>query len=154
MRLGLVFVLLASLSCSHLPTTGGGSLDDAQRIADDFLHQLRWSNLRAASSSVRGARRKEFQALVDEKKFDDHLKVTEYEVKEVEREPNGLNAVVTGELTWYVEPSVTLTKEKFHIHLAWLSGSWLISWIEGGPLPLPETPLEPEPDAGAALPAR
>ncbi len=147
LAIALLLVLL-SVSCSHLASATGGSLDDAQRVADDYLHQLRWGNLRAASADVRGARRKEFRRHAEDDKLDDHLKVTEYEVKDAEREGKSNDkADVSGDITWYVEPSVTAIKEKFHLHLVYLSGQWFISWMEKGPVALDEK--APETDGGA-----
>jgi hypothetical protein len=144
-RLTLPLALLAFVSCAHTPAASG-SLDDAQRTAEAFLHQLRWDNLSSASNLVVPSRRAEFRQRVDDGKLEDHLKVTEYELKEVGRAPDG-QVVASSQITWYLEPSVTLNKETLRLHLTWLGEAWGVAWIEGGPIPLDVHP--PVPDAGA-----
>lgn len=160
-------LLLALAACqTTAPKKTTGPLDEAQSRVALFLRGLRWSDARGVSALVDVPRRKEVQDFIREEKLDQRLKVTEFELLEVTRGPEFDGATAEAELSWYLEPSVTVKKEKALIHLRWrgdAAGGWAIDSIKGGPLPLDPLPADaskpeptPEPavvDGGTAAPA-
>ena len=141
-------LLLVLVSCAHIAPSGGSS-EDAQAVATAFFQRMRWLDLRGVGNLLTAPQRPGFKARVAAEHLDEHLKVTEFELKEVQRKPDGLTATAQGDLSWYLEPSVTLVRSAVTLHLTWQGSTFLIDSIEGGPVEL--SPLaEVEADAGVA----
>jgi hypothetical protein len=132
-----------------------GSADDAQRLATLYFKSMRWQDLRGSTQMVESEQRSVYQSHVDDEHLEDHLKVTEYELRDVSCNPNGLNAEASADLSWYVEPSVTLKHEVVTLHLTWRNSRWMIASIHGGPIelpPIPEHVAAPVASTGAPAP--
>jgi hypothetical protein len=152
LRTLLPLALLAA-ACSHLMPKGG-SPDDAQRMVAQYLRLLRWQGLEDSARLLVPEQREVYKQKIRDDKLTDTLKVTEFELRELTPDPSGKQADATAELAWYIEPSVTVKKERLALHLVWSDKSnWQIASIEGGPLPLAAVPPATPPPAPAAVDA-
>ena len=122
-------MLLALIGCAH--NQQGDELEAANNV---FAKSIRWSDLKGWGQQVVPERRAEFVTLAatDE----DNLKVNDYEVEDVQI--SGDKAIVRGRVSWYRLPSITNKTERMNVLWERKNGTWLITSIVGGPLPLPE----------------
>ena len=130
----------------------GGSADDAQRIAFQYGRLLRWGEGRTAAALLVPEQRTLFKDLLDADRFDEKLKITEFELKDVKRSRDAMSADVRLELSWYVEPSVTVKKENVKLHMVYRGDTWLIDSLTKGPIDLPPVAI-PGTDGGPGLDA-
>lgn len=140
---GCVLLLAVSSSCAHLPAPAA-SPEEAQRAATLYLKTLRWEGARASAQLLAPELQAEYLAHIKADQLEDKLKVTEYETKEVARLGPGVLAV-SADLSWYLEPAVTVRHEVVSLRLRY-RGGWVVDGIEGGPLAI--APLLPLPVDG------
>jgi len=84
-KLCLCLILTISLMLASCASTGGPDKKQAQSLAasvDLFNSSFRWEDYKAAASFVPVDRREAFWSEVD--KFKDKIRLTEYEIREVE----------------------------------------------------------------------
>jgi hypothetical protein len=132
---GLLFGACATLAPK------GGSADDAQRVAFQYGRLMRWGEGRTAANLLVPEQRTTFKDLLEADRFDEKLKITEFELKDVKRSRDAMSADVRLELSWYVEPSATVKKENVKLHMVYRQETWLIDSVAKGPIELPPVPL-------------
>jgi hypothetical protein len=123
-----VIMLLALIGCAH------GQQGDELEAANHVLAKaISWSDLKGWAQQVVPERRAEFLKLaaMDE----DNLKVNDYEIGDVQISSD--KAIVSSRVSWYRLPSITNKTESMMVLWERKSGTWLITSIVGGPLPLP-----------------
>ena len=145
-RFALGLCLVASLAaCAHTGPAPGSD-DAAEDFAHLFLKTLRWEGPRASAALVAPELRHEYLDRIKADALEDKLKITEFDVKELGHVRS--DAVTVGaELAWYLEPGVTVKQEEVTLHLDFRNGSWVVTGIDGGPIPI--APLIPAADGGA-----
>ncbi len=128
-------MLLALIGCAH-----GSHGDELEAANNVFTRAIRWSDLKGWAQQVVPERRTEFLKLAatDE----DNLKINEYEMEDVQIISSD-KAIVRGRVSWYRLPSITNKTESMIVLWERKGGTWLITSIVGGPLPLPLPELAP-----------
>jgi len=130
-----VTMLVALIGCAH--SQQGDELEAANRV---FARSIRWSDLKGWTQQVVPERRAEFLKLAGTD--EDNLKVSDYELEDVQVSDD--KAIVRSRVSWYRLPSITNRTEAMMVLWERKGGTWLITSIVGGPLPLPP------PDAATA----
>ena len=140
--LALAAVLAVAVpACAH--PHAAATMDSLRTANEAFYRFLRWNVLRDASQIIVAESRKAWLDKALDAKDDDNLKITEYEMDDLQLgDTNGGTSVV--KLTWHRIPSVTTRTDR--VTLEWVSrgGVWFVNSIKSGPLPLDA----PSPDAG------
>jgi len=137
--------LAVILGCANVPPRSGSD-EEAQRFGALFLKVLRWDGLMESVKLIAPERRKEYAQKITDGKLIDKLKITEFEAKDVTR--TGKDTVIMpADLSWFVEPEVTVHNEHIVIDLRYAQGAWVVEGMQGGPLPF--EPLPPLPDGGS-----
>ena len=131
-----VTAFLALCACAE----GQRSRTDLESANDSFTRSIRWNDLRGLAQRVVPDRQAEFFKLAESN--EDKLKVIDYETQDVQVSTD--KAVVHSRVTWYREPSVVTRTESMTVFWEQKNGTWLISAILGGPVPLsPPAPANP-----------
>jgi hypothetical protein len=124
-----VTLLLALFGCAGAQNTR----KDLEEANDAFARDIRWSDLQGLGKRVAPDRQAEFLKLAS--RGEDNLKVTEYELQDVQASDD--KAIVRSKVSWYREPSIVTKTGWMTIVWERKGGSWLITSMVGGPLPLP-----------------
>jgi len=132
-------VLCLAGGCSHYKPRA--TADALKRTAETFHRQLRWGDLRGSAQLLATERRMEFLKGVLDRKDDDNLKVTDYDLEEALADAG--KASVLSKITWHRLPSVVMESGAMTLQLEERDGAWAIVAIEGGPVPLPVLPSLP-----------
>jgi hypothetical protein len=124
-----VILLLALIGCAH------SQHEELEAANNVFARSIRWSDLKGWAQQVVPERRAEFLklAVTDE----DNLKVNDYEMEDVQ--VSGDKAIVRSRVSWFRLPSITNKTESMMVLWERKSGTWMITSIVGGPVPLPES---------------
>jgi hypothetical protein len=133
------------LACANVPPRPGSD-EEGQRFGELYLKTLRWEGPRASAALLAPELRREYLDRIKADKLEDKLKITEFEAKDLAR-TGQQTAALAADLSWYVEPEVTLHHELVTVDLRYGQGGWAVEGVEGGPIPL--APLTPPPAAPA-----
>ena len=136
-------------ACATLGPTPDSD-DAAQDRAHLYFKTLRWEGPRASAALLAPELRREYLDRINAESLEKKIKITDFDVKELGHLSK--NAVTLGaDLSWYLEPGVTVKHEEVTLHLEFRNGSWMVTGIDGGPLPIaPLTPAPAQPVDGGA----
>ena len=145
-----VLLPLVLLACANLPPRAGSD-EEGRRFGELFLKSLRWDGPESSADLVAPEVRPAYLAQIKiAKADDDHLKIANYEPKELVRQAKD-RIQIQASIDWYVEPDVTVHHAQMKIDLRHQHGGWAVVGLENGPIPLTPLPLFglPAPDGGA-----
>lgn len=143
----LLLPLCALWACAHLPPPPGSD-EEARNQASLYLKALRWEGPRASAALLAPELQREYLDAIKAQKLEERLKITEYDPKDLARVGKD-QVTLVADLSWYFEPDVTVHHEEVTLHLLFRDGRWMISGIDGGPLPIRPLGLPAGQDGGA-----
>lgn len=145
-RLAAIFILLAlgSVGCAHYKPKA--TLASLRSASDTFFRYLRWNDLRGAAQMLVAESQQAWLDGALDAKDDENLKVTDCELDDLRIAEPG-KAVGEAKVTWHRLPSVTTRTDRVVVHWVDRDGSWFVSSVKSGPLPLVAAPV---PDAGVS----
>lgn len=125
-------LLLALAACA---TTSGarGDLDALKPALENFHKRLRWQDFHGAAELLVPERRAAFVAQSDARNDERDLNITDFELLEVEVEPDGQSATGVTKISWFRLPDANQQTKTVRTLMRWSGGAWLIESQSAGP---------------------
>jgi hypothetical protein len=144
-RPSLAFAL-ALAACAT--TSGGrGDLEALKPALENFHKRLRWQDFHGAAELLVPERREAFVAHSDTRNDERDLNVTDFELLEVDVEPDGKTATGVSKISWFRLPDPNQQTKTVRTVLQWNGAAWLIESQSAGPFAA-DLPKAEQRDAG------
>jgi hypothetical protein len=125
-------LLLALAACAT--TSGGrGDLEALKPALENFHKRLRWQDFHGAAELLVPERREDFVAQSDKRNDERDLNVTDFELLEVDVDPDGKTATGVSKISWFRLPDASQQTKTVRTVMQWNGATWLIESQSAGP---------------------
>ncbi len=130
-RLLALLLALTVVGCAH--SKKKDAMESLKPAVEDFHKRVRWKDYRSAAGLIIPERRDDFLRARRERKDDQDLSITDYEIEQLTLSADGQRAVVISRMQWMRLPSVSAHTATVTSEFVYQDGVWLLERQLEGP---------------------